>query len=212
MSNVDRTPFNIVPKEWAFDPEIGPFMRELLDVIWQLRTRTGGDDDVIEDKFTLNYGSPVSVSTPDPIGFPSAVSIPTHIDFSDNSLSIEALELARQALVSSQNATPIGTIVLWSGAISDIPENWQICDGTNGTPDLTAKFVIHADADSGGTYDVGDNSATDITATIGGPSATVTVASGSGATPASDAHIHTLSWSTRIPPHYALAYIQRISL
>ena len=29
MSNVDRTPFNTVPKEWAFDPEIGPFIQEL---------------------------------------------------------------------------------------------------------------------------------------------------------------------------------------
>ena len=43
MSNVDNTPFNLVPKDWAFDPEIGPFIEELLDVIWQLRLRTGGD-------------------------------------------------------------------------------------------------------------------------------------------------------------------------
>jgi len=45
---------------------------------------------------------------------------------------------------------------MWSGAISAIPTGWVICDGTNSTPDLTDRFVIHADADSGGTRDVGD--------------------------------------------------------
>lgn len=43
MSSVNRTPFNLIPEKWAFDPEVGPFIRELLDVIWQLRTKTGGD-------------------------------------------------------------------------------------------------------------------------------------------------------------------------
>jgi len=51
---------------------------------------------------------------------------------------------------------PTGVITMWSGAISAIPTGWVICDGTNSTPDLTDRFVIHADADSGGTRDVGD--------------------------------------------------------
>jgi len=53
-------------------------------------------------------------------------------------------------------AIPSGTIVIWSGAISAIPTGWVICDGTNSTPNLTDRFVLHADADSGGTNDVGD--------------------------------------------------------
>ena len=44
---------------------------------------------------------------------------------------------------------------MWSGAISAIPSGWVICDGNNSTPNLTSRFVIHADADSGGTYDKG---------------------------------------------------------
>jgi hypothetical protein len=51
---------------------------------------------------------------------------------------------------------PTGVITMWSGAISAIPTGWVICDGTNSTPNLTDRFVIHADADSGGTNDVGD--------------------------------------------------------
>ncbi len=42
---VNRIPFNTLPEEWAFDPRIGPFMRDLLDTTFQLRERTGGDDD-----------------------------------------------------------------------------------------------------------------------------------------------------------------------
>ncbi len=45
---------------------------------------------------------------------------------------------------------------MWSGAISAIPTGWVICDGTNSTPNLTDRFVIHADADAAGTNNVGD--------------------------------------------------------
>jgi len=53
-------------------------------------------------------------------------------------------------------AFPAGAIVLWSGAVSAIPAGFVICDGNNSTPDLTDRFVIHADADALGTNDVGD--------------------------------------------------------
>lgn len=37
-----------------------------------------------------------------------------------------------------------GMIILWYGAIVDIPDRWVLCDGNNGTPDLRGKFVIGA--------------------------------------------------------------------
>lgn len=40
-----------------------------------------------------------------------------------------------------------GVIVAWSGAIADIPQGWQLCDGTQGTPDLRDKFIIGASVD-----------------------------------------------------------------
>ena len=43
-----------------------------------------------------------------------------------------------------------GHIVLWSKAIALIPVGWQLCDGTNGTPDLRDRFVVGA----GSTYAV----------------------------------------------------------
>ena len=50
---------------------------------------------------------------------------------------------------------PSGVIVMWSGSVASVPSGWYLCDGNNGTPNLTGKFVVHADADSGGTYAVG---------------------------------------------------------
>lgn len=37
-----------------------------------------------------------------------------------------------------------GLIVLWSGAIVDIPNGWALCDGNNGTPDLRNRFIVGA--------------------------------------------------------------------
>ena len=46
---------------------------------------------------------------------------------------------------------PKGGIIIWSGAVSDIPTGWVLCDGTNGTPDLRDRFVLGA----GHNYSVG---------------------------------------------------------
>ena len=40
------------------------------------------------------------------------------------------------------NSPVRGEIKMWSGTVSDIPEGWHICDGTEGTPDLTDRFII----------------------------------------------------------------------
>lgn len=46
-----------------------------------------------------------------------------------------------------------GMIILWYGAIGDIPSGYVLCDGNNDTPDLRNCFVIGA----GDTYAVGAN-------------------------------------------------------
>lgn len=47
---------------------------------------------------------------------------------------------------------PSGVITMWSGSIATIPPGWNLCDGTNGTPDLRNRFVVGA----GSSYGVGD--------------------------------------------------------
>jgi hypothetical protein len=40
---------------------------------------------------------------------------------------------------------PIGCIMKWNGSVASIPGGWSLCNGTNGTPNLTGYFVLHAD-------------------------------------------------------------------
>ena len=37
-------------------------------------------------------------------------------------------------------------ILAWSGSVADIPIGWQLCDGTNGTPDLRGRFILGTSA------------------------------------------------------------------
>jgi len=39
---------------------------------------------------------------------------------------------------------PAGLISMWSGSIGSIPSGWYLCDGSNGTPNLTDRFIIGA--------------------------------------------------------------------
>lgn len=107
-------------------------------------------------------------------------------------------------------------IAIWSGAIVDIPANWQLCDGTNGTPDLVREMV----RGSHGSYAIGET---------GGNASHI-----HGFT--SDGHTHDHTGSTtlgfgetmnrfpnsntdsgytdeteNVPPYYALAFIMRLS-
>ena len=47
---------------------------------------------------------------------------------------------------------------MWSGTDGSIPSNWQLCNGTNGTPNLIDKFIVgrgsaYAADSTGGTAD-----------------------------------------------------------
>lgn len=44
---------------------------------------------------------------------------------------------------------PPGGIMMWSGAINNIPVGWALCDGTNGRPDLRERFIVGAGGDNG---------------------------------------------------------------
>ena len=54
--------------------------------------------------------------------------------------------------VSLDNSVPVGSILPYNGDLDDIPENWALCDGKNGTPDLRDRFITGA----GNSYDIGD--------------------------------------------------------
>lgn len=45
--------------------------------------------------------------------------------------------------IANFSAIPKGVIWIWSGNKSNVPSGWGLCDGTNGTPDLRGRFIIH---------------------------------------------------------------------
>lgn len=44
-------------------------------------------------------------------------------------------------LSSSTDVFPIGTILPYVGELNKIPQGWFLCDGNNGTPDLSGRFL-----------------------------------------------------------------------
>lgn len=61
-----------------------------------------------------------------------------------DSIGVERLWQHIIARFNKVNVLPSGLISLWSGAVTDIPEGWALCNGENKTPDLRDKFVIGA--------------------------------------------------------------------
>jgi microcystin-dependent protein len=53
---------------------------------------------------------------------------------------------------SGCGAVPVGTIILWHGADTEIPDGWAVCDGQDGRPDLRGRFPVGAGGDK---YSVG---------------------------------------------------------
>lgn len=71
---------------------------------------------------------------------------PTHVSEPGTPVNKALLQHMENHLV------PPGAILMWSGAINDIPVGWALCDGQNGTPDLRDRFIVGA----GGSYNVGN--------------------------------------------------------
>jgi len=111
-------------------------------------------------------------------------------------------------------AVPSGIILIWSGAIVDIPAGWKLCDGTGGTPDLRDRFVIGA----GSTYAVNATGGTTThTHAFTGNGHTHDLpagdrlATGSGRenTTAPTNATGTTDNGSSLPPYYALAFIRK---
>ena len=59
----------------------------------------------------------------------------------DANFVVKSIELKEDLAIS---AVPKGMIFMWYGNAKDVPPGWAICDGNNGTPDLTGRFVVGA--------------------------------------------------------------------
>jgi len=135
---------------------------------------------------------------------------------------------------------PSGVIVMWSGSYDSIPDGWALCNGQNGTPDLTNKFVVctldeygeipktivsgeskESDSNPIHTHDVGNYA----TSNDGAHSHSLSTQRDNinnndddggceGSTDSAGEHTHTITGTsaeaTSLPPYYALAYIMKL--
>lgn len=62
------------------------------------------------------------------------------------------MELTSTPYSLGSQVVPKGAIIMWSGLPASIPSGWQLCDGTNGSPDLRDRFIVGA----GSSYPVGN--------------------------------------------------------
>lgn len=69
------------------------------------------------------------------------------VDFDDGQIHLAALNDDVGEYILARGV-PYGAIMMWTGALDQIPNYWYLCDGTNGTPDLRDKFILGA----GGVY------------------------------------------------------------
>jgi hypothetical protein len=68
-------------------------------------------------------------------------------------------QIASTAFVLT-NGVPQGAILLWSGIVAAIPVGFNLCDGTNGTPDLRNRFILGAGSTYAPNVSGGSNDAT----------------------------------------------------
>lgn len=97
--------------------------------------------------WTGNHSHPISVSSIAPAALASAAA--------DVSGTAPASMLPPyRNLRVKQNTSggidlPVGLICAWRGTIGSVPDNWQLCDGTNGTPDMFGRYPRGATASIG---------------------------------------------------------------
>lgn len=131
---------------------------------------------------------------------------------------------------------PVGGIIIWSGAVNAVPTGWALCNGNNGTPNLTDRFVIGAGGGFGRGVTGGSSTVTlaagnlpphshnywDIYYSEKAPGADNRYVGSNGTDYDNDPHAFQYYRTTEngnglnstpfsiLPPYYALAYIMRV--
>lgn len=102
------------------------------------------------------------------------------------------------------------TIVMWFGTLATIPTGWQICDGTNGTPDLRGYFVKGAAAGNAGD-DTNHGTSTHGHEIDVGTNTGVATQMGTGANRAgTHLHVATTDTPNHEPPYKHLVFIMKL--
>ena len=101
------------------------------------------------------------------IGGTAVTSTAAELNIMDG-VTATATEINLLAGKTTLETFPVGGIIMWNGGA--VPQNWALCDGKNGTPNLLDRFVIGA----GGGKTAGTSGGPTIAGTVGGHALTKT--------------------------------------
>ena len=149
--------------------------------------------------------------------------------------SIRKIGDVRKYLRCVVKQIPNGAIFAWDAAVRDqdgtptgesrpVPDGWQVCNGTNGTPDLSGKFLMGAASlgaagETGGKTNIkesGEHTHTGTTGVTKGPDHGIHC-TGKCSGGRTAAHSHSFdtgksgkhSHGSNLPPYYKIIYICR---
>jgi len=105
---------------------------------------------------TINVDSIGIVSLVDPDG--NAIG-KDYIRAGDTFLAMYDSDILKFRIMMLSRVLPYSSIMIYAGAVADIPAGWFLCDGDNGTPDLRNKFVRGA----GGAFAPDDEGGANVT-------------------------------------------------
>jgi len=169
-----------------------------------------------------------------PILLFSNVSFPAKCD--DVLQSVNTMRDARKYFRCVAEQTPNGVIFAWDAVIRDkdgaptgeyrsVPDGWQVCNGGNGTPDLTSRFLVgtatlSSAGETGGTVNIKESGAHTHSGTTGvtrGPDHGISCSGKcSGGRTASHSHSFDTgesekhSHGSNLPPYYKIIYICKV--
>jgi subtilisin-like proprotein convertase family protein len=107
------------------------------------------------------------------------------------------------ARLDGHGIVPPGGIIMWSG--SEVPDGWALCDGTEGTPNLSDRFIVA----SGTSYTVGATGEGSVDVSTG-REAVAKYWSYCGWSDCDKDVVGSVSVTNPIPKYYALAFIMRL--
>ena len=94
------------------------------------------DDQQNQEIENLKNGTNLPVASATTLG---AVKIGENLEIDENGV------LSATGGGGNGGGLPAGTIAMWPFEVSTIPKGWQLCDGSNGTPDYRGRFLLGAD-------------------------------------------------------------------
>jgi microcystin-dependent protein len=138
---------------------LGKPVESTLDITFKLyKVPTGGTPfwtetqtvTVTKGQFSVDLGT---IKPLDPTKFTGVTYVGITVGTDPEMLQRQKLTSVAYALKAGDAgaAIPVGGIIMWSGAVDQIPTGWALCDGTKGTPDLRDRFIVGA----GSGYTVG---------------------------------------------------------